>query len=421
MKLMPFLDRCLSSADQLTRFKNEARRQLEKTNYKTAQRRFLFIIADSGGGHRTTANAVKAELLSRDPEACVYLMPAVDILNTPQRLFSRGIEEAYNQAIKRGRYWMEPLLFQSVYLMELPVFHQYIALRNAQIIAEFEPEAVVAFVPATQEITYHALQYLNKAQEIPLYTVITDLISMRHNWIIPEQAFSFLPTPEALAYFTARDLPAAKMQVTGLPIHPRFYAQQALSPEQRQARRSELQHKYQLDPERFTLLMLMGANGSQSIEQYCRLIDTLQLPLQILACCGKSSSLKAHVSRFAQSARTPIHALGFTQEIPELMQVSDLLLTKPGSVSIAESLSQNLPLLIDASSYIMWQEQGNDVYIEHHKLGRAFRSRQGLVAQLTQLVTQPEIYAALKANLEAFPKQNATALIAQHLLDAPGP
>lgn len=410
MKIMNLLDQVLSPSDQLTHFKNEALRKLEKTNYRTAKRRFWFIIADSGGGHRTTANAVKAEILAQLPDACVFLMPAVDILNTPQRLFSRGLEEAYNQAIKMGTYWMEPFLFNSVYVMELPVVHEYIALRNSQIIAEFQPEAIVAFVPATQEITYHALEYLSKAQEIPLYTVITDLVSMRHNWIMPEQAYSFITTPEAQAYFEQIGIPPEKMQVTGLPVHPRFYQPAGDIP--------SLKQKYGLDPERFTLMMLMGANGSQSMYHYCRLIERLGLPIQILACCGRSAGLKAQLERFAKSSRVPIQVFGYTREIAELMQISDLLLTKPGSVSIAESITQNLPLLIDASSYIMMQERGNDEYIERHKIGRAFRSRQGLAAILDLLITQPEHYAALKHNIQNFPKQNATAIIAEHLISA---
>jgi len=408
MKLMRLLDQVLAPSDKLTSFRNEARRQLENTHYRQAKRRFLFVIADSGGGHRTTANAVKAGILAQVPEACVYLMPAVDILNTPQRLFSRGIEEAYNHAIQRGAYWMEPFLFNSVYMMELPFVHHYIALRNAQIIAEFQPEAIVSFVPATQELTYHALQFLNKAHEIPLYTVITDLISMRHNWIMPEQAFSFVPTEEAKAYFEQRGIPAEKMQVTGLPVHPRFY--------QQASHVAGLKQKYRLDPARFTLLMLMGANGSQSIYKYCQFIDSLGLPIQILACCGKSQQLKTQLEHYAKSSRVPIQVFGFTREIDQLMQISDLLLTKPGSVSIAESINQNLPLLIDASNYIMWQERGNDVYIEQHKIGMAFRSRQSLAAILDLLLTQREKYAALKTQLQNFPKQNATALIADHLL-----
>jgi UDP-N-acetylglucosamine:LPS N-acetylglucosamine transferase len=408
MKIMRILDQVLTPSDQLTRFKNEAHRRLEKTNYLTAERRFLFIIADSGGGHRTTANAVKAAILEQMPDACIYLMPAVDILNTPQRLFSRGLEEAYNQAIKMGAYWMEPFLFNSVYMMELPVIHQYIALRNAQIIAEFQPEAIVAFVPATQELTYHALQFLNKAKDIPLYTVITDMVSMRHNWIMPEQAFSFMPTVEAQAFFEQKGIPADKMQVTGLPVHPRFYrVSDSLD---------SLKQKYGLDPERFTLMILMGANGSQSIYQYCQFIKRLGLPIQIIACCGKSTQLKSQLERFAKGSDLPIHVFGFTREIDELMQVSDLLLTKPGSVSIAESIAQNLPLLIDASNYIMWQERGNDAYIEKHKIGMAFRSRQGLEAILSLLVNQPEKYSAIKTNIQNFPKQNATALIAEHLI-----
>lgn len=409
MSIMRALNQLLSPVDQLTGFENMALRRLPSASEREAARRFLFIIADSGGGHRTTANAVKAQLLQQVPDACVYLMPAVDILNHPQRLFSRGIEEAYNKAIQWGAYWMEPMLFNSVYMMELPVIHQYIALRNAQIIDAFQPEAVVAFVPATQELTYHALQFLRKADTVPLYTVITDLVSMRHNWIMPEQAYSFVPTPEARDYFLGQGIPAEKMEVTGLPVHPRFTSPDA-------QHRSELQQKYGLDPARFTLLMVMGANGSQSIYRYCQQIERLRLPIQIIACCGHSQRLRQQVSALAARSQTPIHALGFTRDMPELMQVADLLLTKPGSVSIAESLSQNLPLLIDASNFIMWQERGNDQYIEQHGLGFAFRSRQGLLARLSQLVQSPADYRALKQRLVDFPKPQAAARITEVLL-----
>ena len=413
MKIINALSQALAVPDKLTRFKNEAHARLEKTNYKQAKRRFLFIIADSGGGHRSTANAVKAEIENRIPDACVYLMPAVDILNTPQRLFSRLIEEGYNQAIKSGAYWMEPLLFNSVYMMELPVVHQYIALRNAQIIDTFQPEAIVAFVPATQELTYLALRHLNKDKEIPLYTVITDMVSMRHNWINPAQAHSFVPTEQAKSYFIGQGIPADKMTVTGLPVHPRFYQQRF---DQANADKTVLQAKYQLQPDRFTILLMMGGNGSNSIYKYCKQIDSLGLPVQIIACCGKSQLIKTKVEIYAKISKVPIYAFGFTQEIPELMQVSDLLITKPGSVSIAESITQNLPILIDASTYIMWQEKGNDKYISDHQIGMAFYNTDELSQKLKLLVKDTEAYANIKAKMLAFPKQNATQIITDSLL-----
>jgi UDP-N-acetylglucosamine:LPS N-acetylglucosamine transferase len=410
VKILDILENTLKYPDKITGFKNQAHALLEKTNYKQAKRKFLFIIADSGGGHRATANAVKAAIENLLPDSCVYLMPAVDILNTPQRLFSRLIEESYNQSIKMGTYWMEPLLFNSVFIMELPVIHHYIALRNAQIIDTFQPEAIVSFVPATQEITYLALCHLKKEKEIPLYTVITDIVSMRHNWIMKEQAYSFVPTEQALAFFSNRGIPKEKMLVSGLPVHPHFYADTAS--------KLEIQSKYNLDQNLFTIMILMGGNGSQSIYKYCKQINDLGLPVQIIACCGKSKTIKAKVEIFAKVSKIPIHVFGFTKDIPELMKVSDVLITKPGSVSIAESITQELPLLIDASSYIMWQEKGNDAYIEQNEIGMAFRTKYELTEKLTKLVAQPECYQAIKNKMTAFPKKNSTQLIANILINS---
>jgi processive 1,2-diacylglycerol beta-glucosyltransferase len=409
MRIINFLDRFLKYPDKLTRFKNEAHCKLEKINYKQAKRKFLFIIADSGGGHRSTADAVKVEIESLIPDSCVFLMPAVDILATPQRKFARFIEESYNSSIKFGTYWMEPFLFFSVFVMELPFIFQYISLRNSQIIKSFDPELIVAFVPATQNINYLALKYLNKEKEVPLYTVITDMVSMRNNWIIKEQAHSFVPTEQVKDYFAKRGIPENKMIVSGLPVNPNFYK---LSES-----REEIKVKLNISRELFTLMIIMGGNGSYSIYNYCKIIEQLGLPVQIIACCGKSKSIKEKVENFAKTAETPIYAFGFTREIPELMKISDLLITKPGSVSITESISQDLPILIDASNYIMWQEKGNAEYIEANNIGMAFRSKQELTEKLTELVLNKEKYKIIKDNMVSFPKTNSTSIIAKAILN----
>lgn len=411
MKIIQFLDRLLKLPDQLTRFQNVAGTELENHDYKNARRKYLFVIADSGAGHRTTANAVKAAIEKLEPEASVFLMRAMDILNTPQRLFSVGIEEAYNQAIQAGAYWLEPLLFHSVYMMELPFFLDYIALRNAQIIARFAPEAIVSFVPATQKISYHSLKFLKRETEIPLYTVTTDLVSMRDNWIIPEQAHAFISTQEAYDDFVAQGISPEKMQVTGLPVHPRF-DNETLSSEER----AEFRTQHGLDPDRFTLMIMMGGNGSQSIYDYAKAIEQSQLPLQIIACCGRNQKLYERLTLLAKISKTPIHVQGFTHEIPYWMRLSDLLLTKPGSVTIAESISQKLPLMIDATRYIMWQEKGNAEYLEKYKIGLSFRSQDELMDKLKGLVLQSERYAELKAQMEKFPRHNAAETIAEYLL-----
>jgi len=160
----------------------------------------------------------------------------------------------------------------------------------------------------------------------------------------------------------------------------------------------------------------MGGNGSQSIYQYCKQIDRLGLPVQIIACCGKSQAIKTKVDIYAKISDIPIYSFGFTQEIPELMQLSDLLITKPGSVSVAESITQNLPILIDASSYIMWQEKGNDKYISENQIGRAFYSKAELSQHLTELVNDPAQYALIKKKMQDFPRQPSTALITDHIL-----
>ncbi|MFN8674422.1 MAG: glycosyltransferase [Candidatus Sericytochromatia bacterium] len=409
MGIINLLDNFLKYPDKLTGFKNHAHARLEKTNYKSAERRFLFVIADSGGGHRTTANAVKAEIESLIPNSCIFLMPGVDILAHPQRVFGRLVEETYNTALKVGAYWVEPFLFKSLSGMELPLMFEYIYLRNSQLIETFNPEAIISFVPATQNISYYALKYLKREKEIPLYTVITDLNSMRDSWIIEDQSYSFVPTEKAKDFFIKLGIKEEKMIVTGLPVNPKFY--------KKFDNIEELKEKYELKKDLFTIMIIMGGYGSYSIYKYSKLIEELNLPVQIIACCGKSKSLYENVTKLSKESKTPIKVLGFTDKLPELMAISDVIISKPGSVTVVESINQNLPLLIDASNYIMWQEKGNAEYIEENKIGMAFRSETDLSEKIKFLVTNKDKYLEIKNNIVNFPKSNATNFIAKAILE----
>lgn len=64
---------------------------------------------------------------------------------------------------------------------------------------------------------------------------------------------------------------------------------------------------------------------------------------------------------------TSFWAAGFVHNMPEWMSASDMIITKAGPGTIAESLICGLPVLLNA--FIPCQEEGNVTYVLDNKVG----------------------------------------------------
>lgn len=67
-----------------------------------------------------------------------------------------------------------------------------------------------------------------------------------------------------------------------------------------------------------------------------------------------------------------IHVMGFTREVDKLMEVSDLLVTKPGGMTCSEGLAKGIPMLFH--NPLPGQEQENCQYFTGLGLGEPISS-----------------------------------------------
>ena len=62
-------------------------------------------------------------------------------------------------------------------------------------------------------------------------------------------------------------------------------------------------------------------------------------------------------------AESKIKILEYTNQVPELMSISDLVITKPGGLTITESLASKLPIII--INPLPGQEEENAEFLEN--------------------------------------------------------
>lgn len=366
--------------------------------------RVAFVVCEAGGGHISAARAISQALHEKYPEQYETPIVAIENMIGPfGRFLGTVYVGSYNLALQYNQYWLEPFIFNSLSssrntLLPFGVPH----FRKA--LADLQPDMVVMLIHGAHEVFHASLQ---ADGHIPNLTVVTDAVTIRDSWVHPACDHIIVSTPEAHAACLSEGIPAEKLEIVGHPMDPRF----AIPAPPRE----ELCQQYGIDPDKFTVMIMMGGAGGKKILRFSKMLAESGLPLQVVAMCGKDAWLLNQMQIFAPKSPIPIHAFGFTTDIPNLMGLCHAIVTKPGPGTIMEAMARDLPIILDDSNYTMYQEKGNVDYIVEHGIGTVIGSASELVPAVKKLVTQPEVYSHMQAQIQAHKRVDAGLQIAEHI------
>ncbi len=368
------------------------------------QRTILFLIADTGAGHRSAANAIHnaLKLISQEEQEAwlahqrplvasrvdggVHVLSIQDDVapNDPNRLPSQlppptyrveivDVFEEYSrfplrEAVKLYgptiRY--NPKLFGEVFHMSnreetLAAFNTLTTpqIQNGllRLITSVQPDVIVSIHPLLTRVTVRAIRALGLS--VPFVTVVTDLITIHHSWFAAGADGYIVPTEEAKQLYLRRGLDPQRVHMLGMPIDPKFTRSVDSKP--------ELQQRFGLLPDLPVVLLVGGGDGAGGLQAAVRAISQAHLPVQLMVVTGRNRKLYAHLQRTRASLHVPAKIFGFVQNMPELMRASDVIVTKAGPGTICEALSCNLPIIL--SGYVPGQEEGNVDFVVKNKIG----------------------------------------------------
>jgi UDP-N-acetylglucosamine:LPS N-acetylglucosamine transferase len=101
--------------------------------------------------------------------------------------------------------------------------------------------------------------------------------------------------------------------------------------------------------------------------------------------CGRSDELRSRVERL--QARMPLKALGFVENVADLMRASDVLISKAGGLTLAEAFCCRVPVVIH--DVLPGQEVGNVEYVLQCGAVAYAPRPQALVRLITELSADP--------------------------------
>nr|WP_303740802.1 glycosyltransferase [Lutispora saccharofermentans] len=102
-----------------------------------------------------------------------------------------------------------------------------------------------------------------------------------------------------------------------------------------------------------------GGLGLGSINRIVKELDKKLSNIQIIAVAGRNERLEVKLKNL--DTKNHLVVYGFASNMHELIEVSDLVITKPGGVTTAEVLSREKPLII--FSPIPGQESDNAEFL----------------------------------------------------------
>src|SRR5262245_49923155 len=273
--------------------------------------------------------------------------------------------------------------------------------------AAWKPDLVVA----THFLAPELFGWAHRAglTQVPIHVVVTDH-DIHRIWWQPEVEEFYVSTDLVRARLSYRfGVPTDRIHVTGIPIDASF--REKRDPVAIRARLG-------LDASRPTVLFLSGGFAAGPVAASILGIWHDRPDVQVIAVCGKNVRAQRRLADLARPEGGTLHALGFRDDVPDLMAVSDLVVGKSGGLTVSESMAMGKPFIVSAS--IAGQEERNADAILAAGSGVKAPTPEEVRWHVVRLVSRPDDLKAMSARAKAFGRPFAADEVADRVADRVG-
>jgi 1,2-diacylglycerol 3-beta-galactosyltransferase len=335
----------------------------------------LFLFSDTGGGHRSSTEAIiEALRLEYDQRITTQMVDIfLDIAPRPLNYLPKW----YPYIVKMPELWgfsyrisngsrRARLIVESAY--------PYVRRSLHKVIRQYPADMIVSLHPLANDPFLHALG----KHRPPFVTVVTDLVTTHALWYETGLDLCLVPTEAAYQRALLAGLKIEQVKVTGLPVADRFC--------QPVGDKNALRKQLGWPQDRLVVLLVGGGEGMGPIEKTADAIAEANLPITLVIIAGRNVDLKQRLEAREWPMKTFIY--GFVHEMPEFMQAADILVTKAGPSTITEALNAGLPIIL--YSRLPGQEDGNVDYVISEGVGVWAPKTSYIVSALQAWITRPK-------------------------------
>lgn len=383
-----------------------------------------------------TSNAMKKYIEENRPNDVVRV---VDTLECIGHLYNKTVSEGYEIIAKNA-----PLFYGLVYnhtnkdskmTTIAKKFNKALSKKLLPLMVEFRPDVIICVHAFCVNM---ASSLKNKYKmDVPVITLITDFAP--HIMYVQDGIDAYVVSNKEMVYALEEfGVNPDDIQVSGIPIDPVFY---------NKPNKTELIKNMGFNPNLPILLFMAGSFGVRDVFKVYRDIVEINTDFQVVVITGRNKRLfdefssmldkssdeyeaKLESEKYDETIFTedynitenrelnkyyagkcgikPTKLLYFVDNVNEYMSVADLIVTKPGGLTVSEAIASHLPMAIFRA--FPGQEEDNALYLERSKMAvRLPKKNSGRV--IYNLLTHREILEEMKQACKDNYKENAAEKI----------
>lgn len=370
----------------------------------------LIFYASYGGGHLNAAKSIKNGITKNYKNIDVELIDCMKYVN---KAIEKVTTAAYREMAKKmpwawGRIYSDSQRGPLAHLSSRS--NKIMAIKLLKLLREKQPDLIISTHPFGSQMC----SYLKRKGKITskVATIMTDF-APHDQWLVGHDFtdYFFVAHDKMKQYLMNKHIPETKIYVTGIPISERFLASY---------NKKEILKRYQLSEEKQTVLFFgggeFGLGKTRTLQIFESFVQTNSL-LQIVAIAGRNPKMKTAFEEIVKKNHKEdcVRILEFTNEVPELMNISDLVVTKPGGLTTSESLASHLPMVV--INPIPGQEEENAEFLESKKIAVWIQKSDNPSQVIQELFSHPSNLETMRKNTSILAKPNSTGDICKILFE----
>ena len=294
----------------------------------------LIFYAKYGGGHLSAANALNEAIQIEYPNIQIEMIDFMEYVNKVVNKMTVGV---YNEmARKAPNVWGE--VYNHSNKGPISSFsktsNRVLAIKLKNLIIEKKPDIIISTHPFSTQMC--AFLKKHKKIDVKIANVLTDFHS-HEQWLVKHEYvdFFFVSNDDMKEKLIEHGIDEEKVFAFGIPISQRFL---------KQYDNEELLNQFGLEKNMKKILFFAGGKYGLTTKRVYEFIESFAKDfedIQVIAISGQNEKIYEKFSEIVEkyNAKDRIKVIKFTEKVPELMSVVDIVITKPGGITSSESLA----------------------------------------------------------------------------------
>lgn len=355
----------------------------------------LILSASTGGGHMRASKAIENYMMQQDKNIRVEIVDTLKYINP---ILNKTVTSGYIYLATKTPRLYGKLYYLSNKEHKLKNFvskvNNIFSNKLLPLIKDYKPDIIITTHPFSTEMVSKLKE--KDLIDIPLLCIMTDYAPHK-TWINNNVDAYIVSSDDMLNQMVKLGVNKSTIYPYGIPIDGVFFEEKD---------KKTVLEELGLKSEVPTILMMAGSFGVTNVFKIYREIENIDIEVQIIIITGKNQKLYDQFSDIIESSNKKTKLIYFTNEVNKYMQGADIIITKPGGLTVTESIACNIPMAIfDA---IPGQEEENAEFLVKHNMATKIGNENSCAEVIIDLLLDKNKLDNMKKACKSFDKNNSS-------------